>query len=687
VIGASADADRGGHAILFNLRQGFDGPIYPVNPRYGEIDGLPCYASVSDVPDPVDLAIVFVPARAVPGVVAECARRGIPGVMIQSAGFAEAGAPGVRLQEELDEIRRDTGIRIWGPNCMGLVDAKRRHVFSFVLPSIWDEEFLTGEVSLVVQSGMLAAGFLVDLMTNGTMGISKACSIGNKADVDECDILEYLVEDPDTGVIALYLESIADGRRFMELCRRCPKPIVVLKGGKSASGAKAAMSHTASMAGDGAVARGALAQAGVIEAFDFFQMMDFARTLAVYPRGIGRARPAAAVITFSGAAGIVAADFVETQGLRLAELSEPALTALRNVFPPWMPVSNPVDLWPAVELNGADRAYGEAMAAVCADPAVDMVFLHFFTGGRMEAADFTVLARAARDAGKPLVCWFLGPRADVLRFQDQARLAGVPSFREIGRAVECLAAVAGRGDGLRRNRQPTAVFSQKWVLSESVQALLDGAAGPLDEHRSKQVLAAAGIPTVAECIVNSPDEAGRAATRLEAPVVVKGLAAGQVHKTELGLVRLGIGSPAQAAEAYSDLIRKMSGRGEVLVQRQVSGGVEIIAGFLRDPQFGACVLVGMGGVLAEVLADRVFGVAPFSPAEALALIARLKSQRLLDGYRGAAHVDRDALAAVLVRLGELGAACPRIREIDVNPLIVTAGKPVAVDATIVLSEA
>ena len=450
VIGASADADRGGHAILFNLRKGFEGPIYPVNPRYAQIDDMPCYASIGDVPDPVDLAIVFVPAMAVPGVVADCARRGIPGVMIQSAGFAEAGEQGVRLQEELQAIRRATGIRLWGPNCMGLVDARRRHVFSFVLPTIWDEEFVTGEVSLIVQSGMLAAGFLVDLMSGGTLGISKACSIGNKADVDECDILEYLIDDPDTGVIALYLESIADGRRFMELCRRCRKPIVVLKGGKSARGAQAAMSHTASMAGDGAVVSGALAQAGVAEASDFFQMMDLSRTLAAYPEGIERERPAAAVITFSGAAGIVAADFIERKGLRLAVLSEPALAALRDVFPPWMPVSNPVDLWPAVERNGADRAYGEAMAAVCADPDVDMVFLHFFTGGRMESADFDHLAQAARAAGKPLFCWFLGHREDARRFQGLTARAGVPGFREIGRAVECMAAVAGRGSGCGR---------------------------------------------------------------------------------------------------------------------------------------------------------------------------------------------------------------------------------------------
>jgi acetyltransferase len=220
IIGASANPVKGGHFILKNAMRGFKGGIYPVNPGYETIEGLPCYATVSEVPDPVDLAIIFVPGPGVPAIVKECAGRGISGVMIESAGFAEAGDNGKQLQEQLIAIGRETGIRIWGPNCMGLVDAVNKKVFSFVLPSIWEEGLTTGDVSLVVQSGMLSAGFLIDIMTHGTMGISKACSIGNKADVDECDILQYLIDDPETGVIGLYLESIRNGRRFVDLARR-----------------------------------------------------------------------------------------------------------------------------------------------------------------------------------------------------------------------------------------------------------------------------------------------------------------------------------------------------------------------------------------------------------------------------------------------------------------------------------
>jgi len=290
LIGASANPLKGGYSILKNLMAGFRGNIYPVNPAYGEINGLKCYASILQVPDPIDFAIIFVPAEPTLNVATECAARGLPGVMVQSAGFAEVGGKGKALQKELQTIGRKSGMRIWGPNCMGLVDAVKHHVFSFVSPAIWDDGLVPGKVSFIVQSGMLSAGFLMDIMSHGTMGISKACSIGNKADVDECDLLEYLIDDPDTSAVGLYLESTNDGKRFLDLCRRSSKPIVVLKGGKSEKGARAALSHTASVAGDRSIMSGALAQAGAIEAVDFIQLMDLCRTLGVPVfREIGRA--------------------------------------------------------------------------------------------------------------------------------------------------------------------------------------------------------------------------------------------------------------------------------------------------------------------------------------------------------------------------------------------------------------
>ncbi|MEJ2166848.1 MAG: CoA-binding protein, partial [Desulfobacterales bacterium] len=444
IIGASANPSKGGYFILNNIMKGFKGGIYPVNPAYSEIDGLTCYRSVLDVPDPVDLAVIFVPAPLVPGVLHECAQRAVPGVMIESGGFAETGEQGRRLQGQLVEIHRDTGIRIWGPNCMGLVDAVHNLVFSFALPAIWEQGLVAGRVSLVVQSGMLSAGFLIDMMTNGVMGISKACSIGNRADVSECDLLEYLIHDPDTGVIGLYLESIPDGRRFIDLCRRTAKPIVVLRGGKSKKGAEAAVSHTASLAGNGAVVSGALAQVGVLEAYDFKQMMDLCRSLANYPKTPARSSRRVAVLTMSGAAGILSADFIEQYGLAVADLSADTVAQLREIYPDWMPVSNPVDLWPAVELHGRQKAYKQAFQAVCGDPNVDAVLFHGFVGGAASGIDMLKMVETARRAGKPLFGWVMGTRDAAHKFQMHAREVGLPVFGELYRAVECMAAVISR---------------------------------------------------------------------------------------------------------------------------------------------------------------------------------------------------------------------------------------------------
>jgi acetyltransferase len=683
IVGASANLSKGGHFILNNVMKGFSGGVYPVNPGYPEINGLKCYPSVLQVPDPVDLAIIFVPAALVPQVVQQCVERGIRGVMIESGGFAETGDSGKQLQEHLVEIGHKTGIRIWGPNCMGLVDAVHGNVFSFVLPAIWEEGFIPDDVSLIVQSGMLSAGFLIDIMTNGIMGISKVCSIGNKVDVNECDILEYLTDDPDTGVIGLYLESIPDGRRFVELCRRSEKPIVALRGGKTSKGAEAAMSHTASLAGNGAVVSGALAQAGVVEAHDFKQMMDLCRSLADYPELLPKSSGRVAVLTMSGAAGILSSDFIEQQGLAVADLSENTVNALQKIYPSWMPVSNPIDIWPAVEIHGRKKVYAEAFKAICADPGVDAVLFHSFVGGLASSDNISNLVEMTRAAGKPLFGWLMGKRDDAHQFQLKARELGLPVFGELYRAVECMAAV------LVRKAMPAIYYSEEMstgftAVEKKLQKMAVDGNGPIDEYKSKQILSLCDIAVVDENIVSSRSEAKETAGDLGLPVVLKGLLPGKIHKTELGLVRTGISSAEEAATVFTELQKTMSNAGQILLQKQIQGYPELIVGLIRDPQFGPCVMCGFGGILAEVLADSVFAVAPLNPSDALGLIDRLKTQKLLNGFRGFPAVDRDALAAILVQIGQLCVSFPQIKEVDINPMIVCEGLPVAVDATIIV---
>jgi acetyltransferase len=515
------------------------------------------------------------------------------------------------------------------------------------------------------------------------MGISKVCSIGNKADVNECDILQYLIDDSDTGAIGLYLESIPDGRRFMDLCRSSAKPIVVLRGGKSRKGAEAARSHTASLAGNGAVIGGALAQVGVIEAVDFKQMMDLCRSLADYPQIQPKDSRRVAILTMSGAAGIVSADFIEQHGLLVAELTGSTVDALKQIYPEWMPVSNPVDLWPAVELHGRKKAYHSAFQAVFADPNVDAILFHSFVGGPASRMDMASLVEMARQSGKPLFGWLMGKRSEAHQFQMKARELRLPVFGELYRAVECMAAVLSR-EALPDPGSNGILLTESTSLKDRLEKILAPAIGTLDEYKSKQILSLCSIPVVEEKIVSSASEAKKIADEFSFPVVLKGLMPGEIHKTEFGLVRTGISSAQEAAEVFNELHRKMSNGGSVLIQKQIQGDPELIAGLIRDPQFGPCVMCGFGGILAEVMADSVFAAAPLNKSEALALIGRLKTQKLLNGFRRNPPVDRDALADILVRLGDLGIAFDQIKEIDINPLIVQEGRPIAVDATIII---
>ena len=443
------------------------------------------------------------------------------------------------------------------------------------------------------------------------------------------------------------------------------------------------MSHTASLAGNGAVISGALTQVGAVEAHDFKQMMDLCRSLADYPDIAPKDSRRVAILTMSGAAGIVSSDFIEEHGLTVAELSAGTVEALKEIYPGWMPVSNPVDLWPAVELHGRKKAYTKAFEAVCADPGVDALLFHGFVGGEAFRPDISNLAEMAKRAGKPMFGWVMGKRSEAHNLQLQAKKAGLPIFGELYRSVECMAAVLSRRK-LPDDRPNRITLSETSVAEKNLHNLLLDVSGTLDEYHSKQILALCNIPVVEEKIVSSAHEAKEIAGEFGFPVVLKGLLPGEIHKTEFGLVRTGITSVEHVAAVLIELQEAMSGNGTLLIQKQIQGYPELIAGLIRDPQFGPCVMCGFGGILAEVMADTVFAAAPLSRPEALELIGRLKTQKLLNGFRGFAAVDRDALADILVRIGELGRTYPQIKEIDLNPLIVSEGKPIAVDATIII---
>ncbi len=681
VIGASNRKGSLGSQIITNLLYGYGGAIYPVNANYEEIEKIRCFPSVEEITGPVDLAIVIVPAPAVPETLEACGRKGIYRVMIQSAGFSEVGEEGRALQDRCTAIAKRADIRLWGPNCMGLVDIPRRNFFSFMHPKVYEDGLIPGRISLIVQSGMLSAGFLADLMSERSIGVGKACSIGNKSDVDECDILEYLLDDDETDAIALYLESMPRGRRFVEIASRAPKPIVVLKGGKSSAGAQAALSHTSSLAGNARLQDSLLNLAGVTVAHDFQQMMELTRALAMIPHTPPDCRTA--ILTFSGGAGILSCDLLEEQGLSIARFSPETKEELGKIFPDWLPPSNPVDLFPAFGLKGPLPAFASAFAAVVKDPQVDVIFMHYFAGLYRNFEGMQLMKEIADKEGKVVVMWVIGRREGARTFRQEAQRCGIPVHGELSRAVECLAAASRYRS---RTNEIRGGMDDKEPFSCDLSELLSGDTDERvrDEYASKQLLKQCGIPVVEEQIVASAAEAGNAAAAMGFPVVLKGLLPGHVHKTESGLVRLRIITPDDLEKAFADMRSRMEGRGRIVIQRQMEVDYELIAGFLRDDQFGPCVMFGLGGIFSELEKDVVFALAPLSRADATALIRRIRGRKLLEGFRGMAPLNEEVMADILVSLGSLGTSCEQIEQIDINPLAVSGGVPTAVDATIIV---
>ena len=452
VIGATDNPFKGGYHILNNILGGYKGRVYPVNPKYDSILGLPCYPDIRSIPDDFDLAVYFIPATFLPDAIEQCGSKKVKGIIIESAGFAEVGNEGAELQEECIRLAKKHHIRLWGPNCMGLLDGHTRNVFSFMYTDEWKTLMTPGNASFVVQSGMLSASFLMMMLERGGMNISKMCSIGNKCDVNETELVDYLASDPHTDVIGLYLESIVDPRRFMEISRSTDKPIIVLKGGRSPSGAKAAMSHTASLAGNDTITSNALKQAGVITVHDFIEMMDFMRGFSM-TKG-SRNSGGTAIVSFSGGGGIVTTDFLHDSNLPLARLSGETLSAIKKVFPPWMEPANPVDVWPAVERNGIETVYNAVVDALMHDDNVDSLIIHLFSG-RMDTEMLKPLAEMKDRFEKPVIAWLIGTGDRFRIIRKEMEEMGIPVFEEMGRGVSFLNAVKKHYDRKGRVHQRT----------------------------------------------------------------------------------------------------------------------------------------------------------------------------------------------------------------------------------------
>jgi acetyltransferase len=687
VVGATPEPNTGGHYLIANVALSYKDPVYPVNPKYSEILGLKCYPRVSDIKGPLDLALVFVPAHAVPQVLEDCVARGVRGAILESSGFAEVGPEGKILQDQCLAIARKGGMRLWGPNCMGLIDISKRYVFSFIIPEAWQGSINPGGVSLIVQSGLLSAGFITTLMSNKTLGLAKVCSIGNKSDVEETELLEYLLKDPATQVICLYLESFIKGRRFFELSASSDKPIVVLKGGKTPLGAEASASHTASLAGNNDLIKGALRQAGIHQADDFFEMVDIGRTLEKDfrlqqpPEGEAKI----AIFSYSGAAGIVTTDHMVANGLTLARLSSKTLQRLEELSPAWMPIKNPVDYWPAMEKHGPALAYKHAIEVLHEAPEVDGIIVHLFAGFGTWSLDMKEIMSGIQKPRKPILFWLIGPEKGREVTRITLEKEGWPTFYEIHRTVRVMASLfeKSRQEGKSREVAPYQ-FPMTHSLNELSRQADEREVRILDEYEAKKWFKALGLKVVNEIIIRDLDEAIRAAEEIGYPVVLKGRVEGQVHKTEAGLVKLNLWNADHIKRAYQEMVGLEAKPQSFLMQPMLNGNLELIAGIIRDPQFGPAVMLGLGGVWTEVYRDVVFRLAPLNQKDVSEMVSDLKGRALLKGFRGSKPVDMESLADWLIKLGWIALAYEKIQGIDVNPLLIIDGEPMAVDATIIL---
>ncbi|MBN2028446.1 MAG: CoA-binding protein [Actinobacteria bacterium] len=448
VVGATANELKGGYNIIKNMLESFAEPVYPVNPGRDEILGVKCYPSVRDLEGKVEAAIVFVPAANVPGVLEDCAAAGVKAAVLESGGFAEVGEEGKRIDAACREIAARTGLRLWGPNCTGLVNTDPFIFTPFMRAPDAHERLKPGTLGIIAQSGMLAAGFMLQYVISGYFTVSKACAIGNKIDVNEVEVLEYMASDPKTKAVVAYLESIVDGPAFLEVTRNMAgrKPLVVLKGGRYEESAKAALSHTASLAGSDDVVNGALHQAGVIRVHDFQEMMNLGKAFSLHPEPFRLSSPTGdgvAVVTVTGGGGVVLTDLLRSSGLQVPALERKTLDILqKDVFPAWMAPSNPVDIWPAIEQRGFN-AFGDSIKTVLSDDRVDGIILLPFASRMLEYFPFEDIGEAVHESGKAVVSWMFGDSRYFDTLEEHMRDLGIPVYQDLHSCVLALKSYLG----------------------------------------------------------------------------------------------------------------------------------------------------------------------------------------------------------------------------------------------------
>ncbi len=668
LIGASREPSKLGYGLARNLvRSGYPGAIHFVNPKGGQLFGREIFRQVSEIPDPVDLAVILAPAGAVPAALEESGKRGIKAAIIASGGFRETGAEGAQLEAECLQVAGQFGMRLIGPNCIGLLDTHLPLDTTFLQPPGPQ----AGEIAFISHSGAICA-VIVDWISGQGIGLSRLISLGNQADVNETDMLAVVGADEQTRVLTLYMEGVSDGRRFIEEARNVVqhKPVVALKVGRSESGRKAAASHTGALAGTDTAFEAAFRKAGVLRAESTEQLIQWAKTLAWCPLPKG---PRVAVLTNAGGPGVTAADAIEEEGLQLAQISEATRAALLKLLPSAASVHNPVDML----ASASPEVYAACLEVLLADEGVDSVMVlcpppPAYSAGWVAK----LLIPIIQSSEKPVIVVMMGERL-IQEGVAFLRAAEIVEFRFAETAASALGALWRRAQYLQQPVVDESTIGFVPGLCEWVQSLPDGwlAAPDVTELFNR-----AGLPILQTARAGSADAAVKAAERLGYPVVMKIDSPDILHKSDVGGVLLDLRNAEAVSRGY-ELVMKRAGNARldaqldgVLLQQMAGQGQEVIAGMVRDPQFGPMMMFGLGGTEVEGLKDVAFELAPLTNQEAEGMLSGTWAGRKLDGFRNIPPADRHAVVAVLMRLSQLAEQVPELTEVEINPLrVLTPG--------------
>jgi acetate---CoA ligase (ADP-forming) len=676
IVGASGKAGKIGRMFMARFVDTGFRELYAVNPKEKEIMGVKSYPRVLDIPGPVDLAMILTPTASTLQAVKECTEKGVKTIIITTSGFAEAGAKGLELQKEMVRVARSGGCRIIGPNCIGIYCPSSR------LPFPLGQSSKSGSVGLVSQSGFFADYATYRLSANG-INFSKAVSCGNEADLTATDFLEYLGLDPETEIIVAYMEGVKDGRRFYEVCRGVAKkkPIILWKGGMTEGGAHAALSHTGALAGSGSIWKGMMRQAGIVSVKTFEEVLDCLRTFKLQPLPRGRR---VGIISSPGGIAVATTDRCLELGLEVPKFSDSTTEKLRNAMPlVGGSIGNPVDLSIASSVN--PQIHGDALRILAEDPQIDMVLLIAVAKGEV-LRDIILQAAIGLERNKPIaVTNMAGTEESLGRDLPLFLSAGISVYSDAARGVDSLWRLCEYAR-FRASRESSAPFTPaSGAAATIIEAALRQGRRILSEYESKEVLGAYGVPVTRERLVRDEREFREALGEIGFPLVIKGCGPALAHKTEQGLVYLDIRSEEEALVSFRQVTARFKeGEPAVLVQEMIEGKRELMMGLSRDEQFGPCVMFGLGGILAEILKDTTFRVAPIDNEEALDMMGDIRAGDITGPFRNMPAADIDQLARILVTLGAIGLNHPEIEEIDINPLILSGSRPVAVDALIVL---